>query len=590
MTAKKPPKKSTAKRRDSSLRESVSVLKKTIGAQEKTIAAQAQEIREALEQQTATSEILRVIASSPTDIKPVLDAIVESAARVCEADDAIVWRVDGNVRRLATHFGPIPIGPVRRDGDVIDRATPVGRAVLNQQTIHVHDLQAAEADFPLSKSRGIAAGLRTVLATPLLQKGIAIGAILIRRREVRPFSERQIILLETFADQAVIAIENVRLFQELKESLEQQTATSEILGVIASSPTAIQPVLDVVAENAARLCDATDAAIIRVEGESLKTVANYGSLSAASDPPFDRVSIPARAIIDRQTIHIHDLAAVPENELRARFARSLGVRTALATPLLREGISIGSILIRRTEVRPFSEKQVALLKTFADQAVIAIENVRLFKEIQERNAELREALEHQTATAEVLGIISRSPTDVQPVLDAIVESATRVCGIDDVVLRLVEGNGMVVRAHFGPIAVPEHRVSIDIADPRFSWMKEHGTLQIPDVHAQSMVPSLSSAPEFRTYLATPLRQDGDLMGALFARRIEVRPFTPAQIKLLETFADQAVIAIEIVRLFQELKESLEQQTATSEILGVIASSPTDIQPVLDVVAENAARL
>src|SRR5262249_1702591 len=236
------------------------------------------ELKESLEQQTATSEILGVIAISPTDIQPVLDTIAKSAARVCEADDAIVWRVDGNVRRLATHFGPIPIGPVRRDGDVIDRATPVGRAVLDQQTIHVHDLQAAEADFPLSKSRGIAAGLRTVLATPLLQKGIAIGAILIRRREVRPFSERQIILLETFADQAVIAIENVRLFQELKEALEQQTATSEILGVIASSPTEIQPVLDAIAENAARICNANDATIRLAESDVLRLAAHRGPI------------------------------------------------------------------------------------------------------------------------------------------------------------------------------------------------------------------------------------------------------------------------------------------------------------------------
>src|SRR5262249_11920466 len=252
----------------------------------------------------------------------------------------------------------------------------------------------------------------------------------------------------------------------------------------------------------------------------------------------------------------------------------------LGVPMLRGDDLLGVFTIRNSKVQPFTERQIELVTTFADQAVIAIENVRLFKEIQERNAELREALEHQTATSEVLGIISRSPTDVQPVLDAIVESAAKVCGIEYLTLRR-EGNVMIRRAHFG--SMPTARAEVSIDEPHFRWIREHATSHIPDVRAQNDFPTLGSE---RTFLAVPLRQKGELFGALIARRTEVRPFTQAQIKLLETFADQAVIAIENVRLFQELESrtrelarSVGELKALGEV-GQAVSSTLELETVL----------
>ena len=548
------------------------------------------ELREALEHQTATAEVLGIISRSPTDVQPVLDAIVESAAKVCGIDDLGLRLRDGNDFVSRARFGPISVG-FSHERISIDE--PRFRWVVEHGTLHIPDAQA-QNDFPML---GVLSGARTYLLVPLRQQGKVVGTLTARRTEVRPFTPAQIKLLETFADQAVIALENVRLFQELKEALEQQTATSEILGVIASSPTDIQPVLDVVAKNAARICGAVDAVITHPEGDSLRVVAQYGTVPVAENLPLTRGFPGGRAVIDRQTIHIHDIAAEIETEYpEVRVYQQMsGTRTVLNMPLLREGVAVGGIGIRRTEVRPFSEKQIALLKTFADQAVIAIENVRLFQE-------LKESLEQQTATSEILGVIASSPTDIQPVLDVVAETAARLCGATDAVIHRIDGDKLLSVANYGSLPTRRSEVRpipMDRDSVPGRTVIDRRTLRIHDLAAlpESELPAIyARSLGVRTMLSTPLMREGIPIGTIHIRRMEVRPFAEKQIKLLETFASQAVIAIENVRLFQELEarthelaRSVGELKALGEV-GRAVSSTLDLETVLSTIVAHAVQL
>jgi two-component system NtrC family sensor kinase len=398
---------------------------------EKRLAEALKREAEALEQQAATSQILAVISTSPTHIQPVLDSIAESAARLCGAFDAAIFRGESDRLRLVAHHGPIPLGPMGEFTVPLNRGTGPGRSVVDGRPVHIADLQAEVDEFPEGSELARQFGFRTSLNTPLMREGVTIGTITLRRIAAQLFTEREIALLQTFADQAGIAIENVRLFTELQarnreltEALGRETATSEILRVISSSPTDIQPVLDAVAESAARLCTAYDASIRQLHGDVLRLVAHHGPIPNPPGLviPVIRGTVAGRTVLDRQTVHVADLQAeaeeFPEGSM---LARELGHRTMLSVPLLRDGLAIGVIGLRRTEIQPFTDKQIALLQTFADQAVIAIENVRLFNET-------KEALERQTATADILRVISSSPTDARPVFEAIVESAVRLMG------------------------------------------------------------------------------------------------------------------------------------------------------------------
>jgi len=537
------------------------------------------ELRQSLEQQTATADVLKVISRSTFDLQTVLDTLTESAARVCAAEKGVIFQRDGDLYRLGANFGfsgdaaQYALDHPQQAG----RGSAVGRVALEGKVIHIPDVLADPEYSAAGYQRAF--GFRTILGVPLLRDGTTIGVFALTRDKVNPFSQQQIDLVTTFADQAVIAIENVRLFEDvqkrtddLAESLEQQTAIGEILRVISNSPSDVQPVLDSVAEHAARICEAQIVDIFLVENDMLRDAASYGDLGRPPAMRLDRSTVSGRSICDLRPVHIVDLhSAGEEFDLGRELAIKFGHRSILAVPLIREGRALGTILVRRTEVRPFEQKDIALLTTFADQAAIAIENVRLFKAEQQRTEELSAALEQQTATADVLKIISRSTFDLQTVLDTLVESAARLCEAEKVSINRKRGDGYrgVAMRGFSPefkAFMAEHPIPGGTGSVVGRTVMAGKTIQIADVMTDSdyKMTDVIRAAGVRTLLGVPMQREGTPTGVLVLMRGEVRPFTEKQIELAQTFADQAVIAIENVRLFEEIQDKSRQVEEASK--------------------------
>jgi GAF domain-containing protein len=569
------------------------------------VQARTHALRESLEQQTATSEVLGAISRSKFKLQPVFDTIVETAARLCHAESAHVFTMcDGKYHLAASNQAEAEFVEYLRRNPIVpgQKGSVTGMAAVERRTIHVPDT-LVEPHAVYGSSVVTVSKNRTVLSVPLLRGDEAIGVITLARKLPKAFTEKQIELVSTFADQAVIGIENTRLFEaeqeskrELQQSLEYQTATSEVLNVISRSPTDAQPVFKSIVRSAAMLFEPWSANVTILKNGMFHFEASASAkeqdasliverVRTVYPIPFDPINVPsARAIVERRIIELLDKASPETPEFSSRVQAVSGFRSMTFVPLLREGVGIGTIILTNREP---GHRLTA--KQRADQAVIAIENARLFEEVQARTGDLTESLNYQTAIADVLRIISRSPADIAPIMSAILRTARRLCGAEaGNVFALTGSNYRMIARDGEDISGEDAKILAEaVLEPGRSSMTgrvamEGKTLQVADVRADPQMSyfrdHLGNDPR-RTALGVPLLLSGKVIGVINLYRDFVEPFTDRQVALVETFADQAVIAIENARLFEaeqaskrELARSVEELESLGKVSQVVNSS------------------